>query len=103
MLTGWASRRTEDAGGTVRALTVGTAGFALVLLLPQTILGYAALVMQTITRDAPGKPFWALSVTYGFGCSFLGVLLFAVALGTAALVARPARDPVVEPTAGTGP
>lgn len=99
LLTGWASRRTETAGGGVRVLTALSAGSALVLLLPQALVGYLILGVDLLGDGPPGKPFWTYSVTYAYGCALLGVLLLAVPLIAGAVVSgsragfadRPAR------------
>ncbi|MBM2614704.1 hypothetical protein JIG36_03940 [Actinoplanes sp. LDG1-06] len=91
LITGWASRRTQESSGPVRSLTREPAVLALVLLLPQALLGLPAMVFQQVSGGPPVQPFWSLSLTYGFGCGFLGFVLFAVALITAAVAGRPAR------------
>ncbi|MBL7258588.1 hypothetical protein [Paractinoplanes lichenicola] len=91
LITGWASRRTQDARGTVRSLTREPAVLALVLLFPQALLGLIGMVREPLAGGPPIAPFWSLSLTYGFGCGFLGFLLFAVSLITAAVAGRPAR------------
>ncbi|GAB2622290.1 hypothetical protein Aab01nite_76430 [Paractinoplanes abujensis] len=91
LITGWASRRTQDARGTVRSLTREPAVLALVLLLPQALLGLTGMALEPFAGGPPVAPFWSLSLTYGFGCGLLGFLLFAVSLITAAVAGRPAR------------
>lgn len=91
LVTGWASRRTQEAGGVSRSLSREPAVLALVLLLPQSVLGLAAMVYEPFSGGPPGAPFWWLSVTYGFGCSLLGFLLLTVALITAAVAGRSPR------------
>ncbi|WP_433360378.1 hypothetical protein ACQPZX_26620 [Actinoplanes sp. CA-142083] len=91
LLTGWASRRTEHAAPSIRALARLSTIVALVLLLPQALFGVLLLGTATFAAGPPVQPFWSLSLTYGYGCGFLGVLLFAVALASAA-VARPGSD-----------
>lgn len=94
--TGWVSRRTEAANRTVRSLTREPAVVALILLLPQSVLGLAGLVLEAFWDTPPGQPFWSLSLTYGFGCAELGVLLLGFAVVIAALGGRRASDTVVE-------
>ncbi|MBU2664087.1 hypothetical protein KOI35_11350 [Actinoplanes bogorensis] len=94
--TGWVSRRTEFARGAVRSLTREPAVLALILLLPQALLGFTGLVFTAVSSGPPGKPFWALSLTYGFGCGLLGFVLFAVSLITAVVAGRPAPDRALE-------
>ncbi|MEU4242806.1 hypothetical protein [Actinoplanes sp. NPDC026619] len=96
LLTGWASRRTEQAGAAIRTLTWLPSSCALVLLLPQALAAYLILAVQFAADGPPGEPFWAYSVTYAFGCGLLGFLLLAVALVAALLARRPADDPAVE-------
>jgi hypothetical protein len=90
LVTGWVSRRTEHAGATIRTLVRLSALVGLVLLLPQAVAG---LLLLAIEAAAPGAPFWALSLTYGYGCGFLGLLLFGVALVAAAVARDTADDP----------
>ena len=96
LITGWTSRRTQEARGTIRSLTREPAVLGLVLLLPQAVLGLAGLVFQAVSDGPPVQPFWSLSLTYGFGCGALGFLLFAVSLITAAVAGRTAPDATVE-------
>ncbi|GAA2639402.1 hypothetical protein [Paractinoplanes durhamensis] len=92
LLTGWASRRTESGHTPARATAAVSAVFALVLLLPQALLGFLILGYQMHSDGPPGKPFWTLSLTYGFGCGQLGAVLIAVALIAAAAARRPAEE-----------
>lgn len=94
--TGWVSRRTEHARGAVRALTRESVVVALILLFPQALLGVAGMVGESISDSPPGSPFWSLTLTYGFGCGWLGVLLLALAAGAAVLAGRTRPDTVME-------
>ncbi|WP_433296108.1 hypothetical protein ACQP2F_37575 [Actinoplanes sp. CA-030573] len=94
LVTGWASRRTEAATAAVRTVSGTSAVIALALLVPQAVLGFLFLGSQLTRTGAPGKPFWTLSLTYGFGCGFLGYLLLAVAL-VAAATSRPAEESTI--------
>ncbi len=98
LATGWASRRTERASPAVRSLTREPAVLALLLLAPQAVLGLTALVVQAFSSDPPGQPFWSLSLTYGFGCGALGVLLFVLSALVAAIGGRAALGGVAEPS-----
>lgn len=93
---GWVSRRTEHAVGAVRALTRESVVVALILLLPQALLGVAGLVVESISDGPPGSPFWSLTLTYGFGCGWLGLLLLAVSVVIAATAGRTRPDAAVE-------
>jgi hypothetical protein len=93
---GWVSRRTEHARGAVRALTRESVVVALILLFPQALLGVAGLVFESISDSPPGSPFWSLTLTYGFGCGWLGLLLLAVSVIVAVVAGRPQPDTVVE-------
>jgi hypothetical protein len=93
---GWVSRRTEHARGAVRALTRESVVVALILLFPQALLGVAGLVFESISDSPPGSPFWSLTLTYGFGCGWLGLLLLAVSAIVAVVAGRPQPDTVVE-------
>jgi hypothetical protein len=97
LVTGWVSRRTEFQGAGVRSLAREPAWLGLVFLLPQALVALVAMVGQQVVGGAPGSPFWALSVTYGFGCGLLGFVLFGVSLVTALVAGKAAPDaePVV--------
>jgi hypothetical protein len=92
LVTGWVSRRTERAGPGVRTLTRLAAVIALVVLLPQAVAGLLLLATQA-GSEPPGVPFWWLSVTYGYGCSFFGLGLFAITLVAATVARESADDP----------
>ena len=98
LLTGWVSRRTGFARGTIRSLTREPAVLGLLLLLPQALLGFTGLVFTAVSSEPPGKPFWAISLTYGFGCGLLGFVFFAVSLITALVAGRrnPSPDGALE-------
>ncbi|SNY29714.1 hypothetical protein [Paractinoplanes atraurantiacus] len=96
LVTGWASRRTEFARTAPRTTTLLSSVVALVFLVPQALLGLAILVSDTISGGPPIKPFWSLTMTYGYGCALAGIAAFAVALIAAALARRPAPDPAAE-------
>lgn len=92
LLTGWASRRTEPAGEAIRTLTAGAAGLSLLFLLPLAIFGILGFIGEFwIMGSAEGGPFWALGVTWFYGCEQLGLFLGLVALVIAAF-ARPHHD-----------
>ncbi|MCO8270467.1 hypothetical protein M1L60_07640 [Actinoplanes sp. TRM 88003] len=97
LATGWVSRRTELGSARVRSLTREPAWVALVLLLPQALLALVGMIGQQVVGGAPHAPFWALSVTYGYGCGLLGFVLFGVSVVTAAVAGRGAAgiEPVV--------
>jgi hypothetical protein len=100
--TGWVSRRTERARGPVRALTRESVVVAMILLFPQALVGITGMVADSIPSSNPDtvseSPFWSLTLTWGFGCGWLGLLLLALAVGVAALAGRPELNPVVEAT-----
>ncbi len=96
--TGWVSRRTEGAGPVVRSLTREPAVLALVLLTPPALIGVLGLGREAFTSDPPGQPFWSLSLTYGFGCSMLGILLLILSAVVALVAGRPAVGSVAEPS-----
>ena len=98
LATGWVSRRTEHASPVVRSLTREPVVVALLLLLPQTLLGLVALGWQLSSDGPPGQPFWSLALTYGFGCGWLGVLLLMLSVVVALFAGRPAVDGVAEPS-----
>jgi hypothetical protein len=93
---GWVSRRTEGAGPVVRSLTREPAVIALVLLLPQSLLGLLLLGLEPFADSPPVGPFWSLALTWGFGCTALGVLLLGLAVVVARFAGRPTPDTVVE-------
>ncbi|MEU8239463.1 hypothetical protein AB0C07_14575 [Actinoplanes missouriensis] len=80
LVLGWASRRTEAAGGMPRFLSASATITALVFLTPLTLLGMVGFVAETWRFDRPGQPFWAWSMVWGYGCTALGVLLLITAL-----------------------
>jgi membrane protein YqaA with SNARE-associated domain/catechol 2,3-dioxygenase-like lactoylglutathione lyase family enzyme len=97
LLTGWVSRRTERAVPGARVTSHTTGALALIITLPQTLFGLLGLVAEPLELEAPVAPFWALSLTYGYGCVLLGLLLTVIAMVTATAGARAAGDPVTEP------
>jgi hypothetical protein len=98
LATGWVSRRTEQASPVVRSLTREPVVVALLLLLPQSLLGLAAFGWQVSADGPPGQPFWSLALTYGFGCGWLGLLLLMLSVVVALFAGRPAPDGVAEPS-----
>jgi hypothetical protein len=89
LLTGFVSRRTEWATPGARAAAHGTAGLALVVALPGTLMGTLGLVAEPFLHGATGyKPFWWLSLTYGFACTWLAAVLGVTAAGIAMLAGR---------------
>jgi hypothetical protein len=94
LLTGWASRRTEDAVPVARLTAQTTAALALIITLPQTLIGTVAMVREPLGLDAPLQPFWSFSLTYGYACVLLGFLLSLVAVAAAALAPRTTEDPI---------
>ncbi|MFG1989996.1 hypothetical protein ACGFJ7_08450 [Actinoplanes sp. NPDC048988] len=96
LVAGWASRRTEFARAAPRAVTLLSSVVALVLLLPQALVGLAALISEMLSNGPPIRPFWSLSLTYGYGCTLAGIVAFAVALLAAVLARHPAEDPTAE-------
>jgi len=89
LLTGFVSRRTEWATPGARAAAHGTAGLALVVALPGTLMGTLGLVVEPFRHGAMGyKPFWWLSLTYGFACTWLAALLGLAAVGIAMIAGR---------------
>lgn len=96
LVVGWASRRTEWAGPVVRSLTREPTVAALVLLFPQSLLGVLGLGLEPFADSPPVQPFWSLSLTWGWGCTALGVLLLVLAVVVARFAGRTAPDPVME-------
>ncbi|BBH70346.1 hypothetical protein ACTI_70310 [Actinoplanes sp. OR16] len=96
LVLGWANTRTRSAGGAARATSISALVASLVLLLPATLMGVVAFAAESSLTEPTHQPFWGLSVTWGYGCTWLGAVLLAVAL-TAAIIARPAlSDPAVD-------
>lgn len=89
-VTGWVSRRTEQATGAIRSLTREPVVIALVPLTPLTLIGTAGLVAETLRADSPGWPFWSLSMTYGWGVTQFAVLMCLVSVLVAAVGGRSA-------------
>ncbi|MFG1606451.1 hypothetical protein [Actinoplanes sp. NPDC049265] len=84
LLTGWVSRRTERATPGARLAGHTTATLALMITLPQTVIGLIGMVTEPLVLDPPIAPFWSLSLTYGYGCVLLGFLLAVITMVTAA-------------------
>jgi hypothetical protein len=96
LLTGWASRRTEEATGAVRSLTREPAVVALLLVTPQAVLATVAFLLEPFQTTTPVAPFWSLSVTWGYSCNLLAVALFVLSLFVAAFGGRTGPDPLVD-------
>ena len=77
---GWLLVRWAGPAG---RLTTGFTVAALALLLPGTLAGVAGLVLSVRPGSAELQPFWALSLTWGYGCTALGLVLGLVALAGA--------------------
>ncbi|GLY95314.1 hypothetical protein [Actinoplanes sp. NBRC 103695] len=97
LLTGWVSRRTERSATAPRVAGHTLAALALLVTLPQTLFGVFAMVVEPLRLGTPFQPFWGMSLTYGYGCVLLGLLLSLLCVATVAFGARPATDPVTEP------
>ena len=80
-LLGWLVTRWARGAPRVAA---GAAVAALVLLLPAAVMGLIGLVVEWDAGIPVHQPFWALSLTWGLGCTGLGLLLGGVALAGAA-------------------
>ncbi|GAA0489835.1 hypothetical protein Ade02nite_24710 [Paractinoplanes deccanensis] len=90
------SRSTQSRRTGIAPVALVPAVFALVLLVPQAALGLLIFGTQAFADSPPVQPFWALTMTYGYGCTVLGAALSLVSLGAAALGRRAAHDPPVE-------
>jgi len=88
LVTGWASRRTEEAGPVAGFLTRGPVVIALFLWTPLTVIGTLGLLLETFGDSASDKPFWSLSATWGYGVTQLGVLLCLMSVVVAAVDGR---------------
>lgn len=81
LVTGWVSRRTERAGWVVRSLTREPVTIALVLLVPQALIGFLELGIELgRPGDPPGVAFWSVSLTYFYHLLQLAVVLLLVPL-----------------------
>ncbi|WP_229070321.1 hypothetical protein [Actinoplanes sp. DH11] len=97
LVFGWACRRTEAAGSTVRVLASGAVTVALAMLLPLSLYGVFAFTYLSAVEQTPFQPFWGFSATYGYGCTGAGLFLWLAALLLAAFAGRsPAPGPAVD-------
>lgn len=96
LLTGWVSRRTEDATGAVRSLTREPVVVGLLLMTPLSALSTLAFLIEPFQFSPPGAPFWSLGVTWFYGCTLFAVTLFVLSLVVAALGGRAAPDPLAD-------
>ena len=83
LLTGFVSRRTELATAEARFISHAAAGVALVLLLPATLIGTLGLIAEPLRADRVDQPFWWLSVTWGYGCTVVALVLGLLSIGVA--------------------
>ena len=83
LLTGWVCRRTDHRAD-VRTPMAGLTVLALLLLAPQALVGVAGIVDGAMRTDWETTPFWSLSLTWGYGCTVLGLLLAAAPVVIAA-------------------
>ena len=96
LLTGWVSRRTEEATGAVRSLTREPVVVGLLFVTPLSILSTLAYLAEPFQFSPPGAPFWSLSVTWFYGCTLFAVALFLLSLVVAAVGGRTAADPLAD-------
>ncbi len=92
LATGWVSRRTERASGTVRSLTREPVVVALVLTVLPAVLGTLGLVLEPFVDSAPVQPFWSLSVTWFHGFTLVAAALGVLSVVVAAVGGRPAAE-----------
>jgi hypothetical protein len=92
LIFGWASRRTDGADLRVRLLTREPLVVALAIISPLSLSGLAGLVSEALRLGAPARPFWAFTVTWGYGYALFALSLCLLALIVAVVAgwSRPA-------------
>ena len=86
LVFGWASRRTEHAGVPVRFLTREPVVVATAVMFPLWLSGAFGFVNEALRLSTASQPFWASTVTWGYGYAlFAGTLcLLALIVATVA-------------------
>lgn len=95
LVFGWASRRTEHAGVPVRFLTREPVVIAMAVMVPLWLSGASGFVMEAFRLGIASQPFWASTVTWGYGYALFAGTLCLLALIVAAVAGHP--EPPAQP------